>query len=380
MGIIWPSDHGDGDVWDALMDTAIRVVIDGHNHAAGSGAKVSISQLAFDADISFVDAGGGKHAITDLKAIDFFPVDPSTVTALAGALFLNSVDNNLYYRTTTGANVKFTDGATINVGAFTGGFGGDYTGVGALAIFDDASDAYWFQQQVGTLVRQYGKVRSSDLSLFEFKAVGVTPVPTQAVTLKSPAALAAGYALTFPGALPASQTLIAIDNTGALIFGGAAGAATLTANTSIVISGTGSYKHGTKTICRTVGVIDVASNTFVTPGVTLGINPGGNDAAIVALPELPTHYRIINVSVTFDSAASRNVCSGQVKKSGTGDPASAAYSNVGGAMINAGTAKLQVTGLNVQPGSGEKFFVGVFNSSGSVTPTVINVIVDYDIP
>lgn len=221
MGIIWPTDGDDANAWAPIMDTAVRVVIDGHNHAAGNGAKVSISQLAFDADISFVDSLGGRHAITDLKAIDFFPIDPTTITALAGALFLNTADNELYYRTVLGTNVKITNGATLNVAAFIGGIGGDYTAVQALEVFDDATDAFWFQQQIGLAVRQYAKMRCADLALYEFKAVAAgPPVPVQAVTLKSPAGLVTAYALTFPAALPAVQSTLYLTSTGQITTGG----------------------------------------------------------------------------------------------------------------------------------------------------------------
>lgn len=206
MGFLLPTDHGDAETWGVILDNALTV-IGAHNHAAGSGAKISISQLAFDADISFVDSGGGKHAITDLKAIDFFPSPATGMAALSGALFLSDgtsglAANELYYRTTSGANVQVTNGVALNFAAFVGGIGGDYSAVGALVVFDDATDAYWFEQQIGAAVRQYAKLRSADISLYEFKAVGATPVPTFAVTLKSPAALAAPYTLTMPGALP----------------------------------------------------------------------------------------------------------------------------------------------------------------------------------
>ncbi|MES2211505.1 MAG: hypothetical protein V4515_15175 [Chloroflexota bacterium] len=223
MGFTIPTDHDTLDTWGFILNQALAV-IGGHNHAAGSGGKVSISQLAFDADISFVDSGGGKHAITDLKAIDFFPSAPSAMVGLGGAFFVSdgtsgTVANELYYRTTVGANVQVTSGATLNVGAFAGTIGGDYTSAGALEIFDDLTDAYWFQQQVGAAVRQFAKMRSADLSLFEFKAVGVTPVPGNNITLKVPAGLANTYNLTLPGALPESIAPLVVDSMGNLSTG-----------------------------------------------------------------------------------------------------------------------------------------------------------------
>lgn len=376
MGLILPTDHGDPDQWDLLLDTLVRT-IDQHNHAAGSGAKISLSQLAIDADISFVDAGGNKHAIYNLKAIDFFPVATTDVTGFAGAFFLNSADNELYYRTTAGANVKFTNGATINVGAFTGGFGGDYTSAGALAIFDDASDAYWFQQQVGAAVRQYAKMQCADLKLFEFKAVGASPVPVQAVTLKSPAALAAGYTLTFPGALPGSQVLTQVDAAGNVVLSN-----TIVANSDIVISGTGTYKQGSKQITKTISMGDVVAssgggvaNTAAGGGIV--IQP--SSIVTLRLSEFQTHWRLLNVTITFDNAANRNGTTGQVKRSGSGDPATTAFTNVGAAMSATGTARRNVSAVNIQPGSGESFFCDLQTGVG-ITATAVNLIIDYDVP
>ncbi len=223
MLIVWPTDNDDADAWAPIMDTAIRQTIDQHNHSGGSGVKVPTAGLKIDADVSWA-FGGAQFAITDLRAIDFSPQPASGMAALAGALFLNSADNELYYRTFGGSNVKLTSGAALNVAGFAGGIGGDYTAVSALVVFDDATDAYWFQQQIGAAVRQFAKMRCADLQLFEFKAVGATPVPVQAVTLKSPAALAAGYALTMPAALPsagAGNSPLAVDSTGAVTVGGA---------------------------------------------------------------------------------------------------------------------------------------------------------------
>lgn len=285
MGIIWPSDGDDANAWAPIMDLAVRGVIDGHTHAPGSGVQISMSSLKVDADISWA-FGGSQRAITDLRAIDFSPQPASGVSALAGALFLNSADNELYYRTLAGANVKVTNGSALNFAAFVGGIGGDYQAVGALEIFDDGSDAYWFQQQVGAAVRQYAKMRSSDLALFEFRAVGVTPVPTQAVTLKSPAALAGNYALTMPAALPAGATLMVVDNTGAITV---ATNPTLAANASIVLSGTGRVEHGTKTLSMhgsvfSAGTTSGTTNYNTSQGLAFTLGAGQQCLAPVILP------------------------------------------------------------------------------------------------
>lgn len=294
MGIVWPTDNDDANAWAPIMDLAVRGVIDGHTHAPGSGVQIAMSSLKVDADISWA-FGGSQRAITDLRAIDFSPQPASGMTSLAGALFLNSADNELYYRTLAGANVKVTNGSALNFAAFVGGIGGDYQAVGALEIFDDGSDAYWFQQQVGAAVRQYAKMQCADLKLFEFKAVGAAPVPTLGVTLKSPAALAGNYALTMPPALPAGATFMVVDNTGAITV---ATNPTLATNASIVLSGTGRVEHGTKTLSMHGSAFSAGTTGGVTSyntsqGLAFALSSGQALAPIV----LPVGARILAVRV-----------------------------------------------------------------------------------
>lgn len=217
MSLVLPTDHGSSDTWDVILD-AVFGLVDAHDHTTGKGVKIPSAALKINADVSW-SFGGTNYAITDAKAIDFAAVAAANVTGLSGALFVNSADNELYYRTTAGVNVKFTNGAALNVAAFTGGIGGDYSAIGALVDFDDASDTYRFRQQVATLVRQFAKMSSADLNLFEYKAAGATPVPANAVTLKSPVGLAAGYSVTFPAAVPGVTSLLQMTAAGALLVG-----------------------------------------------------------------------------------------------------------------------------------------------------------------
>lgn len=219
MGITLPTDHGSVDVWDTVLDTAFGVV-DSHNHTPGRGALIPSGALGIDGDVSW-SSSGESFSITDLLSIDFRPSAAADVVLQAGALFVSDGSgalsaNELYFRTTSGTNVKMTSGAALNVAAFAGGIGGDYSAAGSLVVFDDSTDAYWFQQQVGAAVRQYARMRSADVALYEYKAHPTAGVPTFAVTLKSPAALAASYSMTMPAALPASIATVRVSSAGVL--------------------------------------------------------------------------------------------------------------------------------------------------------------------
>lgn len=218
MGLVLPDENGSLDVWGAILDTIFGATkIDGHDHSTGKGVKVPSSGLNINADVSWA-----SHAATDLLAIDFAPSPAASMTGFAGALFVADgtgglTANELYWRTTSGSNVKVTAGAALNVAAFTGGIGGDYSAAGALVIFDDATDSYWFQQQVGSAVRQYARMRSADVDLYEFKANPAAGVPANRVRLASPTALAGSYALTLPAALPTQTRPLQVNSAGSVL-------------------------------------------------------------------------------------------------------------------------------------------------------------------
>jgi len=217
MGLELPTDHASGDVWGTRVNAAFGLV-GSHNHTIGQGVRVPPGGLNMNANLSFSPAGT-PSAVTDLLAVDFSAVAASAVASLSGALFVNSADSELYWRNTSGTNVKLTSGSSINVSA-VGGIGGDYAAVNALEVFDDSTDSYWFQQQIGAGVRQYARMRCADVDLYEFKANPTGVVPTNRVRIASPTGLAASYALTLPGSLPTAATskIVAIDSTGLIGF------------------------------------------------------------------------------------------------------------------------------------------------------------------
>lgn len=208
MGLVLPDDHGSIDVWDTILDV-VFAQLDAHDHTAGNGALVPVAGLIINAHVQM--ASGGSHfALYDALAYDFFPSAPSSATSFAGALFMSSADNELYWRTAGGTNVKITNGAALNVASFIGGIGGDYSAVGALESYDDASRRYLFQQEGSP--RPWAGLAAGNVDIYEQAASIVNRV-----RLQSHAALAASYALTFPAALPASVATLRVDATGNLL-------------------------------------------------------------------------------------------------------------------------------------------------------------------
>ena len=205
MGLVYPVDHMSLDVWGALVNAALAIVEE-HDHSPGNGNLVPTAGLSIDADLAF-----NNNAATGLLALEFTQNTAAAVAGFAGAFFINSVDHNLYYRTTTGSNVQVTNGAALNVAAFTGGIGGDYAAVGALLSFDDATDSYWLQQQLVAGLRAWAGMRVGNVDIYQ-QAASIT----NRVRLNSPAALAASYALTLPAALGAGTLALQVSNAGVM--------------------------------------------------------------------------------------------------------------------------------------------------------------------
>lgn len=224
MGMILPDDHDgtEAELWGTILNTALTLN-DSHDHSPGKGVLVPTTGMKIAADKSW-SFGGTSFAITDLKAIDFAAVASTAVTSFAGALFVSDgtgglTANELYWRTTSGSNVQLTSGTSLNVASFVGGIGGDYSAIGALVDYDDATDTYRFRQQLSAGVRQFAKMQCADIKLTEHDAAGDASVPGFGVTLRSPDALAGNYNFTWPLALPAVENTVSISSAGQMVFG-----------------------------------------------------------------------------------------------------------------------------------------------------------------
>lgn len=200
MGLIDPTrgELGSG-VWHDAID-ANTGRIDEHDHTSGKGARVPTAGININADLSF----GGLYAPINLHRLTF-----ASITALSSSnksLFVSSADNELYWRTNSGTNVKLTDGTALNVAAFTGGFGGDYA-VSGNADYDAAGVVYTMKEVGGT----WARVAASGIRLYEHgtsEALYVAHV--------APAALASSYTVTWPDAPPAGDSVVRMSTSGVL--------------------------------------------------------------------------------------------------------------------------------------------------------------------
>ncbi len=255
MGLELPAEDGSSGTWDSILNSSLGLV-DAHDHTSGNGLAVPSAGIDIDADLPF-----GGFAATGVKAVDFTPVATSTMAGYANALFSNSADGELYWRTSGGTNVQLTDGASLN-SSLLGGFTGDYGAGAEEANYNVGSSIYNFL--INATTRAF--IDSSDIRLFE-----ATSGITKAVKLKSPASLANSYTITMPAAPPASLTsLVTMATTGALAVSvtpsvttlATTGAATL--NSAVVTT--------SATIGTTLGVTGaVTMSAAATVGTTLGV-------------------------------------------------------------------------------------------------------------
>ena len=350
-------------------DDANLANLDAHDHSAtGKGLRIPTAGLNINADLSF----SSLYAPTQLNRITFSSI--AALTSNNKSLFVSNADNELYWRSGAGANVKLTAGSSLNVAAFVGGIGGDYTAVSASEQYDDANKRYTFKQGGGTT---WARLQSGPLRLLE---LGTSE--TVFVEQAAPAALAASYTMTWPVAVPGSAQLAQIDNTGQWSFSNAAlNALTLASNQNITLAGTGVLKHGTYTL--QIAASAFAGNGFsATPfsessGVMSGTGAGFNVFCAIPLAD-GRRIKAIRVycqdNITGPTLVTANFRSVTLASTATSIASSSASSGSGALQT------LTIGSLSTTVTAGNAYFVRLFTSSGSSSVGIQGAEVDYDFP
>lgn len=284
MGIDLPVLGGDSGTWDDKINAGFGL-IDAHDHSAGKGVTVKTAGISINADLPF-----GGFGATGLKLVAFNAV--AALSSGSKSLFVNTADNELYWRSQAGVNVKLTLGASINT-SLVGGIGGDYSSVGAVVAYDDANKRYTFKTQTGT----WARLATGPVRIYEYNT-------TESVYVEHAvdAALAASYTVTWPAALPAAGRIVQIDAAGLITYSNSlVETLSLAANKNISLQGTGVVGHDE------YGISDVAAYRCVSvPGSVVvtanGPTPyisvvAGQQANIHGAP-LPAGDRIVAMKIT----------------------------------------------------------------------------------
>lgn len=210
MGLETGSVGSDRGTWGPKLN-ANFTKLDGHNHTAGNGEQVPTDGIDINADLSFNSLYGPK----DLHALTFASVVALSSNTYNKSLFVSNgtgglTSGELYWRNTSGNHVKLTSGNSLNVAAFVGGIGGDYTSVGAAENFDNSSKAYTLKD---------GSAHWARLDAGGIKLIEKGTSESVGITLQVPAALAASYSVTWPLAVPASTGIMQMDSSGTISVG-----------------------------------------------------------------------------------------------------------------------------------------------------------------
>lgn len=198
-----PTVGGSSGTWGQLLLDCL-LALDQHRHEGigAGGAKIQPAGIDINDDLSLA-----SNSLTNIRSLAF-----SSGQAVSGSRLLYvGADNELYWNNNaSGAAIKITDGASLNVAGFIGGIGGDYTAVAAELNYDDALDRYTFTMAGGTT---WARIAAGELRIHEHNTIA-----NSYVALASPSGLAGSYTLTFPGALPGSTQLAQVSSAGVMSF------------------------------------------------------------------------------------------------------------------------------------------------------------------
>ncbi len=277
MGLVTPTAGGDSGTWDDKINAAF-VLVDEHDHTSGKGTLVPVAGIDIDADFAM-----GGNAVTGLGSIAF-----NAVTALAAGskrLFVSSSDNELYWRTNGGTNVKLTNGTSINT-TLVGGIVGDYSSVGAEVAFSDADQAYTFKDQ-SSPSKKWARLASGPVRIYENDTTESVYVEHAVAT-----ALAGSYTVTWPAAVAAG--IVQIDGSGVVSFSSTLAAAPTASDYKI----SGTRQRVIPAIMAGVRPGTNTNHTFSGTGAVQTWSLGNSSAEYLKIP-IPLDYgdQILNFTV-----------------------------------------------------------------------------------
>ena len=184
-----------GTSWLELLNSALAI-IDQHTHAPGSGAAVTSSGISINGDLPF-----NSHNATGMRTTRFTPIALGALgTSDVGAIFVSGSD--LYYVDTAGSVVRLTASGAV------AGTPGSITSLAspAAVTYSAGSKQFDFTSQSGVRAA----LLAGPLSIYDPVAAG------NSARIKVPSGLASSYALTLLSALPAGQSFVTIDASGAV--------------------------------------------------------------------------------------------------------------------------------------------------------------------
>lgn len=333
-----------GPAWASQLNTALELV-DSHDHTASNGVPIPTAGLNINADLSL-----NSYELIDTKALAL----DSQVASLADPNRVYIINGDLWFNNGAATPVQLTNGGSL-AGVF-----GSITNLGlggSSAIYSNFNKDFSFFFSASNPAA----LNIGDIRLYPFDGVATY---SNAVTLKTPTALAGSYSMTLPLSLPLLDGVLSSTAAGVIKHGLGDGTA---ANPSLAFASdtnTGMYRIGADNIgvaANGTKILDVAATGL---GVTGTLSASGtiNGATIGA-----TTFNGATISATaFNGAA---VVSGAI---------TAASLSTGGGVISGGAitgSSLTATGpasaitIETSGGGALKFkrFTGSLSVGGSAT-------------
>jgi len=170
-------------------------LVDSHDHTPGHGVKITPAGLNINAPLDFQG-----NSATNLNMTQFTPVGSPFPSSVMGALY--EFNQDLYYNDGAGNVIQITGMGSV-IGP-PGSISGLPSGTASVSYL---SPTYTFRS--GTNAAGNLDAGSITIRTTAFGAPGIT--------IKSPAILTAGaYQLTLPASLPSFNSVLTLDNTGAI--------------------------------------------------------------------------------------------------------------------------------------------------------------------
>lgn len=194
MSLIVPTVGAEPGPTYALDINSSLSLIDQHDHSAGKGVPITPSGLAITADLSFQS----NNAIS-LRSTRF-SIQSAPLALGTDLNCLYDVSGNLYFNDGIGNQIQITSNGGVNSG------NGNITDLTPPAALTYVSATPAFVATSSPTVP--ANFDGGSLTIRRITA------NSNGVTLTAPASLPSNYSLTFPSALPASQKIATIDNSG----------------------------------------------------------------------------------------------------------------------------------------------------------------------
>jgi len=196
-GLILPTPGVTNDFTGEQMEVAAFSTIDVHNHSPGFGALIPSTGIQINADLPFNPTGTAYNA-TGLRSTRFAS-QSSTLVGLNDANCVYASGGNLYFNNGSGQAVQITSGSTLSASSI-----GGISGLAAPASVAYSGGTYVFTSNTNiAAIIDVGPIIIRD-----------TGASAKGIALQSPAALANGYTVTLPAALPGTTMPLVLSTAG----------------------------------------------------------------------------------------------------------------------------------------------------------------------